>query len=687
MIPRSSVQRWLRRGALATLIIGICSTAVVIRTYRSFPVHSKEFIINHKDADMVLYDREGRLFFAFDRARRKTVVPISDIPPLVRQAVLAAEDKEFYQHWGFSPRGIARSVYLNLEYQQLHFGGSTITQQLAKNAYLTPEKSFRRKFQELLVASKLERHYSKDDILEMYLNSAYFGRGVYGIEAAAETYFNKTTTELTLAEASFIAGLLRAPSALTSTTTPSSYSQKRQEYVLNQMVDAGFVTPKEAAKARTQTLVFHSAPTDLNKVAPHFALMVRDQLIHRFGADRVRLAGFKVITTLDLDWQKAAEEAARTHIATLRSAGASNAAAVVIEPSTGHIRALVGSADWHSVDDGMINMAIRPRQPGSTFKPIVYAAALEQHAITPATIIEDRPRTFGLNYRPRNYNNRYFGRVTVRQALANSLNIPAVTVASAIHPRTVVQMAQRFGISTIDSESANNLSIALGSEAVSLVELTSAYGTLGNNGVRQAPLTILEVRDKRDRVVYSARPTSEQVVSPETSFVLSSILSDRQARARTFGRALDLPFTVAVKTGTTQDFRDAWTVGYTPSLAVGVWIGNSNNKAMNSVAGSLGAAPLWKKLIGKFSDPTIQLAFVPPHTLVAGRNCLTGSAEYFLPGTEPRKPCPPRPTPSVSPEPTPPDSAIADAEPVKKPEKKLPKEKPESDEVEDSEEG
>lgn len=631
---------------------GILFSAHTIRTYRSYNLdYTPEEIMNRRDTGLILLDREGEPFFTFFEPKFKTFVPLEDIPAHTKQAVVAAEDKEFYNHHGFSIQGMARSAYINYVKRELVNGGSTITQQLIKNSFLTPEKSLKRKYHELLLAIKLEQRFSKEDILEMYVNSVYFGEGVFGIEEAAQAYFSKPASELTLAESTMITGLLPAPSNYSPLGSGQQESRQRQRFVLNQMVAAGYISLETGREAYSQDLAFNRSGKDINSDAPHFALLVRDQLIREFGEEFIIRSGFRVQTTLDRTWQSHAQQVISNYVPTLANKNATNGAAVIIDPPTGEVRALVGSVGWNKAGFGKINMAVAPRQTGSTFKPIVYATALEQGIITPSTLIPDVPKTYGKDYRPVNYDGRFRGNVTVRQALGNSLNIPAVETAYRVGPAKVAKMAERLGVTTLSEHASENLSTALGAEGISLYELTGVYATLANEGYRTGPKTITSISDKHGDPVSYTQVSSYQALDSRIAFQLTSILSDNDTRRQVFGNTLVVDHPAAAKTGTTQNFRDAWTVGYTPTLAVGVWIGNSNNDQLYNLPGATGAAPVWRELMNHFLAETAAEEFTPPPGILAVRVCRNGGVlpetapqsigrvEYYLPGTQPSHRC------------------------------------------------
>lgn len=650
----SVINKFLYWGFLTCLVLAILLLSVTIRTYRSYDVSNKDLIMNRGDTGLMLYDRTGELFFAFNRARPRIFIPLSGTPLHTQKAIVATEDKDFFSHYGFSPSGIIRSLYLNIQNTGSVYGGSTITQQLVKNSLLTRNKNITRKFREIIIAIKIERYYTKKEILEMYINSAYFGEGVFGIEAAARTYFNKGAHELSLSESTILAGLLPAPAAYSPLISDEQTVKDRQLVVLNQMQKLGYITSTEKDAAINETIVLQKREDKLNETAPHFALMVKEELDALFGEEEVIRAGMKVITSLDLSWQTYAEQAVKTHVDSFKASGVGNGAAVVLDPTTGEIRALVGSVGWFQDGYGKANMAISPRQTGSAFKPIVYATGIENKSLTAASILRDIPTTFPGNYKPQNYDSTWRGPVSVRRALANSLNIPAVEAIVKTGIPEVVALAKKMGISTMSEHSIYNLSTALGAENITLLDLTSAYGTFANDGTHITPQTIVHLEDKYGREIPHKKPSPVQALSPQTSFIISSILSDNRARAEIFGNLLTISRPAAVKTGTTQDYRDGWTVGYTPNLAVGVWIGNNDNSPMYRTPASVGAAPLWKNLMEKYTPELPKEDFIPPAGIATRTVCQGRTVEYFIPGTEPRRNCVPIPIPaSPTPSPTP----------------------------------
>lgn len=673
----------LRRDLLVAffgITFFLCMIPIFTYLYFAADLSPREALISHNDTGLELFDINNKPFFNFYQAKSKHVVPLSSVPVFTQKAIIAIEDKDFYSHQGFSIRAIIRSFWENLQGKQLVYGGSTLTQQVVKNALLNPNKSYLRKIQEIILAQEVERRYTKDQILEMYLNSVYFGEGAFGIEEAANVYFNKSAKDLDLAESAILAGILPSPSRL-SLFGNLKEAKLRQKLVLEDMVKQKFISEKQRDQALDEELQITPHERDINALAPHFALMVRNELIKKYGEEEVVRSGFKVKTTLNLDWQRYAEKSVAKQVENLRGDNVSNGAAVVIDPKTSEVRALVGSKDWYDQNFGKFNIALSLRPPGSSFKPIVYIKAFEEDLITPATILQDVPTVFpnfdeskfyasfpsraaaqaalardpNAFYKPVDYDRRYRGPVTVRRALSNSLNIPSVAVMKKVGVEEALDSAKNLGITTLQDLSHYGLSLVLGAGEVSLLELTNVYATFANSGLRGEPALISEIKNKRGEVIYQYIPKQEQVVEPKYAFLISSILADNKSRAEVFGTVLNISRPAAVKTGTTEDFKDAWTMGYTPSLAVGVWVGNNSNTPMSGIAGSLGAAPIWKDLMEKFLVGTPIEQFEPPEGIVKIGQCgvdkakiATASAksdlasaavEYFIKGTEPLKFC------------------------------------------------
>ncbi len=639
---------------------------------------TKDRIMNNNDTGLVLLDRKNRPFFSFYQAKTRDNVGLDKISPFAQKAVIAMEDKDFYQHGGFSVPSIFRSLIADIKGGDLAYGGSTLTQQLVKNSLLSSRKDFLRKYQEIILAEEIERHYSKDEILSMYLNSVYFGRGSFGIEQASQNYFGKHAADLSLAQSAMLAGLLPAP---TQFSDDFNQGKMRQKLVLEKMQQQGYVSQDQISQAEKEKIVFVDNQENMNSVGIHFALMVKNQLVQKYSEETVARSGFKVHTGLDLDWQKYAETVVVNQVKNLTSNSVSNGAAIVEDPSTGEIRALVGSVDWHDNKFGKVNMAEALRQPGSSFKPIVYLKAFEDRIISPSTILHDVPTAFrniadptlaaswrvsdpNAYYKPLDYDGKFRGNVLPRRALSNSLNIPAVEVMSKVGVPSALEMAHRLGITTLDDPSRFGLSLVLGAGEVKLLEMTNVYATFANRGNFNPPTLVTRIDDKYNSTIYKYQPNPQSVVDPKDTFIITSILSDNWARQEEFGNTLTISRPAAVKTGTTENYKDAWTLGYTPTLAVGTWVGNNDGAVMDNVAGSLGAAPIWKQLMEHFLAGTPVQNFTPPEGMVKLAICPNGQKlreasssayiEYFVPGTEPTGYCASA-TPSASPQPQPTD--------------------------------
>lgn len=654
---------------------------IPVLTYIFFAatVKDKASIVNNNNGGVVLLDRNGKQFFTFYQPKETTYIALSDIPQSIQQAAISSEDKEFYQHGGFSFRGIMRAVFTDIERKNTVYGGSTITQQLVKNTLLSQQKTFLRKYQEIILAIELERRFNKQDILEMYLNSVYFGEGAFGVENAAQTYFGKDAKDLTLGESALLVGLLPSPSTLSPISNSTDGAIRYQHLVLDEMLHDGDITQSQITQAEQQPLAFKPKAEAQHITAPHFALYVKNQLIKKYGEEYITRSGFKVRTTIDLANQAYAEKIVANQVTRLQYDKVSNGAAVVIDPKTGEILAYVGSHNWNDENNGKIDMANTARQPGSSFKPIIYATALDKRLITDATVLHDVPTTFSGNYKPLDFDKRFRGDVLVRRALANSLNIPAVEVMQKVGVPDGITMAQKLGITTLDPNHDYGYPLVLGAGEVKLLDLTDVYATFANQGMRNDPAAILEIQDKNGKDIFTYNPQPQQVLESSTAFLISSMLSDNTARAEEFGGALTLSRQAAVKTGTAENFTNALTLGYTPSLTVGVWVGNNDNSPMDNIAGSLGAAPIWRQLmehylagtpVEKFQQPSDVNSLLICAAKGLKESAATSSAytEYFLSGTEPKDDCndvsPTSLTPTQTPTLTPAPSAQPTNTPV-----------------------
>lgn len=558
-----------------------------------------------------IFDRNGMLLYEIYADQRSDPVPLENIPEHVIQATLAIEDKDFYNHFGVSVTGITRAAY-NTAFRQKLQGGSTLTQQLVKNALLTPERTLKRKVRELALTIFVETIYTKDKILEMYLNQIPYGGTAYGIGAAADTYFDKSVEDLTLSEAALLAGLPAAPSRFSPFGAQPQLAKGRQEAVLNNMVSEGFITPEEAVEAKNEELSFSQK---INFEAPHFSLWVKQLLAEKYGEPMVEKGGLRVTTTLDLDLQNYAQAAVATEVAKLKDRRVGNGAAIVTRPKTGEILAMVGSKDYYAEDeDGKVNIILSLRQPGSSIKPLNYALGLKDKKITPSTVLADVPTCFQVigqrPYCPKNYTGNFHGGVQVRFALGNSYNIPAVRVLALNGIENFINFAEDMGITTFNDSSNYGLSLTLGGGEVRPYDMAQAFGVFANEGVK-APLNpILKVEDWQGNILEKYDPGAvdgQRVISPSISFLISHILHDNNARTAAFGPRSELVVEghpeVSVKTGTTNDLRDNWTIGYTSHALVATWVGNNDNTPMSgAVSGVSGASPIWNQIIKEVLD-------------------------------------------------------------------------------------
>jgi len=578
-----------------------------------------------------IYDRNGKLLYEIYRSQNRTPVTLSQLPVYVTQTTVAIEDKDFYRHSGIAfVSGILRAVRDTVINRTLQ-GGSTITQQLVKSALLTPERTIERKAKEIILAIWAEKIYSKNQILEMYLNQVPYGGSSYGIEEAAKTYFGKNAAQLTLSEAAMLAGLPQAPSLYSPYYNPDGAKERRND-VIERMWEQGYIT--EAAKIEAQNTTLEVLPPKTSIRAPHFVFYTKSQLEDMYGVSTVEEGGLKVTTTLDLDIQEEAEKILQEELAKINYLNANNGAILITRPSTGEIIAMVGSSNYFTLLDGAYNVTTAFRQPGSSIKPIMYALAIEK-GFTAATIIDDSPVVFnilgGQSYRPVNYDGRYHGKVPLRIALANSYNIPAVKTLEKIGVSEFIDFANKMGISTWTDKST---------------DLATAYGVLANNGFKVPLSFYLKIDSVDGKISRELNPFKIREIDPGVSYIISDILSDNFARKFAFGTnsSLEIPgYKVAVKTGTTDDKRDNWTIGYTPEFLVAVWVGNNDNSPMNPylASGVTGASPIFNRvmshLLKNYSNGG-QIWYSKPEGIVE-KTCYFGRKEYFIKGTESKVSC------------------------------------------------
>jgi len=577
-----------------------------------------------------IYDRTGKILL-YKVGFRRSWVNFEDIPEKVVKTTLVAEDENFYFHHGVSFRGILRSIYLNLKTKSFEYGGSTITQQLVRNLFLSKEKTLTRKINEIILALKLERKHSKNEILTYYLNSIYYGEGNIGIRAAADYYFDKKLKDLTLSEAIILASIPKAP-ALYAPVNKENIERlkKRRDYLLLKLKEEGWINENEYNLALNEGIKITKTKY-AGMIAPHFVIEVINELKNKFPNLNLEEVNLKVISTLDYDLQKIAEKAVFDGAKRNKEKyGGSNAALMAINPKTGEVLSLVGSKDFFDESiNGQVNVPFRPRQPGSSFKPIAYAALFEL-GYPDKTIVFDVPTDFG-NYKPRNFDKKFKGPVTLRQALAESRNIPSVKVFYLADPERVVDLARKAGISYLKDWQNYGLSLGLGTAEIRMTDLIKFYGALANDGKLVSQGLILKIiQDKK--IIYEHKPEEKEIISSETARILNDILKDINLRKGLLHASLGLTifpgYEVAIKTGTTQFYQDAWTFGYTPNIAIGIWAGNTDGRRMNSLGASLVAAlPIFHQFLsesiglGKIQPEN----FIPPEERIVEKPMLNGS--------------------------------------------------------------
>lgn len=609
--------------------------------------------ITHMDNFAVstqIFDRRGTLLYEIFGSENRTPVKISSLPPQVTWATIAIEDKNFYKHYGFDIGGIARAVINNFKGQRIE-GGSTITQQLIKNALLTNERSYQRKVKEAILAIFTEIIYSKEEILEMYLNYISYGGTSVGIEAASQSYFDKHASELSIAESALLAGLPQAPSRYSPFGSNPEGAKARQHDVLRRMREEGFITADEEEKAKSEVLQFALSKTDIK--APHFVFYVRDLLYEEYGVETVERGGLRVTTTLDLELQNTAQASLSAEIDRLKGYQVGNGASLIVKPNTGEILSMIGSKDYfNATAEGQVNVTLAERQPGSSIKPLMYASAFQEKVLNPGTILIDTPTCFQSagqpQYCPKNYTGGFKGPVTVRQSLGNSLNVTAVKALRILGIEKFIKQSQKLGITSWTDPSRYGLSLTLGGGEVRMIDLAQAFSSLANQGVK-VPLTpILKIEDYTGKLItetdLSARTEAleylnstndkselglERVMDRAPAYLTSHILQDNNARSSAFGTRSELVIPdqiVSVKTGTTNDLKDNWTVGYTPEFLVIAWVGNNDGSPMNRslVSGVTGAAPIFNDIMSFILQGREPVWQEKPEDVTEGQVCASG---------------------------------------------------------------
>lgn len=550
-----------------------------------------------------IYDRTGKvLLYDISGEERRTFVPLAEIPQNLINATIATEDANFYNHFGFDIKGMIRGAWLSLTGHPLQ-SGSTLTQQFVKNSILSSEKTYTRKIKELILSVQLEIKYSKEEILELYLNQISYGSNFYGAEAAAQGFFGKSVRDINLAEATVLAALPRATTYYSPFGSHPEALKSRQDYILDRMTSLGMISEQEALEAKNHNIEYAKQRYAIK--APHFVIYIKEYLEEKYGQEYIQQSGLSVYTTLDWELQQVAQEAVEEGAKrNEQKYNALNASLVAIDPKTGQVLAMVGSRDYFDKEnDGNVNVSLRNRQPGSSFKPFVYATALAK-GFTPQTIVFDVQTNFSDNpddpYIPQNYNGTFSGPVSLKSALAQSLNVPAVKALYLAGIEDVLKQAQKMGFSTLNDKDRFGLSLVLGGGEVKLIEEVAAYGAFATEGTLNETQSILKIVDRNGEIIEEFKQDSKNVLNKEIARQINNILSDNEARSLVFGpnSALYLgPITAAAKTGTTDEYHDAWTVGYTPSLVAGVWVGNNDNSEMKRASGLDAAAPIWNSFM------------------------------------------------------------------------------------------
>ncbi len=635
--PKKIVQKlWNNRQRIFALLVivgavfSIIALAMIAWISRDLPNPNQ--LINREIAQSTkIFDRTGEnVLYEVSGDQKRTLVTLEQIPLTAREASIAVEDKNFYKHGGFSVWAMFRTAITNVIYQR-SAGGSTLTQQFIKNAVLSNEKTLTRKIKELILAQRIEKKFSKDEILQMYLNEIPYGSNAYGIQAASQKYFGKDVKDTTLAEQAVLAALPQSPSRYSPYGPNLDILLGRKNYILDLMVEQGYISDSEKEEAKKQDIKFQKPETSIT--APHFVMYIKALLSEKYGEKMIEQGGLKIYTTIDYDKQKIADEVVREQSKNFQTKyNANNAALVAIDPKTGQILAMVGSRDYFDNSiQGQVNVATSHRQPGSSMKPIVYASLFEK-GYTPNTILYDVVTNFSTDpnnpYIPHNYNLLENGPVTIRKALAGSLNIPAVKAMYLTGVKNVIELAQSLGYTSLNNTDDYGLSLVLGGGEVELMEHTNAYSAFARDGQISPITSILKIEDKDGNILEEYKDNSKKALTSNTARYINSILSDNAARSFTFGlknylTLADRP--VAAKTGTTNDYRDAWTIGYTPSIVVGVWVGNTDNKEMKRGAdGSVIAAPIWNDFMKKVLVNTPVETFKEPENIKTGKNILDG---------------------------------------------------------------
>jgi len=644
-LPQITINQGLLLEKIKYFFLGCFITLIIVSIFQSYffikelPSPYNIGKVNYPLSTHI-YDRNNTLLYEIYREQNRTPVNLKELPAFVSQATIAIEDKDFYRHQGVAVfSGMVRAVKEMIINKNLQ-GGSTITQQLVKTALLTPERTIIRKIKEVILALWTEKIYSKDQILEMYLNQVPYGGSSYGIEEASKTYFGKKAQELTVEEAALLAGLPQAPSIYSPYINPEIALIRRNE-VLVSMKNQGYIS--QELETQSKSIKIDVLPPKTSIRAPHFVFYTKNQLENYYGIKTVEEGGLKVKTTLDNNIQQEVEKILKEELEKINYLNVTNGAILVTRPSTGEILAMVGSVDYFAQPYGAFNVTTALRQPGSSIKPIMYSLAL-QKGFTAASILDDSPVIFNIagseSYRPVNYDNKFHGKVPLRYALANSYNIPAVKTLNSLGVDSFIDFATKMGISTWNDKSRYGLSLTLGGGEVTMIDMAEAFGVLANLGYKMPINYFQKIEDNEDNVLREMSPFRIKEIDPAIAYIISDILSDNFARTFAFGpnSSLEIPgYKVAVKTGTTNDKKDNWTIGYTSEFLVTVWVGNNNNTPMNPylTSGITGASPIWNRVMSYLlkNYGTGNKWYEKPDNVVE-KNCYYGRKEYFVSGTE-----------------------------------------------------
>lgn len=660
--PKKHKRRWFKKRYVLVILAIIFCVLFYIYILKDLPSPAR-LSSDAQPQSTKIYDRNNTLLYTIYSNKNATFVPLSQIPKQLQQATIAIEDKDFYKHGAIDIRGIARAFYSTVFKKQVQ-GGSTLTQQLVKTSLLSPERTLQRKAKELVLSIITEALYPKDKILEMYLNQVPYGGTSYGVEAAALTYFGKNVKQLTLAESAFLAGLPESPTTYSPFGSHPELAKQRQEIILQKMYEQKYINKEAMEKAKKEKLQFQKFSNNIR--APHFVFYVKELLEEKYGTKTVEQGGLKVVTSLDLKIQDMAQEVVASEVASLKNYRVSNGAAVITNPASGEILAMIGSRNYFETEetDGNLNVALSHLQPGSSIKPINYATGLIK-GYTAATPFVDQaicfPNQGGQPYCPRNYDGRFSGLIQMRQALGNSKNIPAVEMLKANTVEAMIATASAMGISTFKDPSKYGLSLTLGGGEVTMLDMATAYGVFANQGYRVDMHPILKVTDAKGKILEKYTPPGnamfgKRVIPAGVAYIISHILLDNNARMDAFGPNSLLKIgsqPVSVKTGTTNDYRDNWTIGYTSNFVVVTWVGNNDHTEMsNIVSGVTGAAPIWNKIMTNLLKDKPASQPKRPYDVVGKYVCSTSGLipppegtpdrcptrfEYFVKGTEPKQ--------------------------------------------------